>query len=176
LPEPCRCELLGEQHLPLRAAFSCGVEALDRYFRERARREMDQRIATVWVLRDGEKQRIAGFYSLSALAVERADLPQTFTHRMARYEVYPATLIGRLAVDLDYRRQRIGGRLLLDALARSLAASREVASVAVVTEAKSQEARSFYEHYGFQSILTEQQECRLFLPMKTVERLFAQPR
>jgi predicted GNAT family N-acyltransferase len=88
--------------------------------------------------------------------------------------VYPATLIGRLAVDRDYRDKRIGGRLLLDALARALAASRDVASVAVVTDAKTQEVQGFYEHYGFQLLQTESFERRLFLPMRTVEKLFEQ--
>jgi predicted GNAT family N-acyltransferase len=163
---------LGNEHLPLRAAFSCGEEALDRYLRERARKEMEQRIAAVWVLQDGEENRIAGYYTLSAVAVERGDLPPEFTHRMARYQVYPATLIGRLAVDQDYRDKRIGGRLLLDALARCLAASREVASVAVITDAKSPEVQSFYEHYGFIVLPTERHERRLFLPMGTIEKLF----
>jgi predicted GNAT family N-acyltransferase len=167
-------EPLGEKHLPLRAAFSCGEEAPDQYLRERARKEMQQSIAAVWLLRDGEENRIAGYYTLSAVVVERADLPPEFEHRMARYKVYPATLIGRLAVDQKYRDQRLGGRLLLDALARSLAASREVASVAVVTDAKNLDVQSFYEHYGFMLLPAEKHERRLFLPMKTVAKLFGE--
>lgn len=165
-------EPLGEEHLPLRGAFACGEEVLDRYLCERARKEMSQRISAVWVLHDVEGRRIAGYYTLNAATVERTDLPPEFTHRLARYEVYPASLIGRLAVDQKYRGQRVGGRLLLDALARCLAASREVASVAVVTDAKSAVARLFYEHYGFMLLPTEDSERRLFLPMATVEKLF----
>lgn len=169
-----RLEALADRHLPLRAAFTCGEEALDRYLRERARREMEQRIAAVWVLYDSEANRLAGFYTLSAVAIERGDLPPESTHRMARYQVYPATLLGRLAVDRDYQSQRVGGRLLLDALARSLAASRQVASVAVVTDARSEDLQRFYEHYGFQILPTEHHERRLFLPMRTVETLLAE--
>jgi ribosomal protein S18 acetylase RimI-like enzyme len=167
-------EPLGEKHLLLRAAFSSGEEALDQYLRERARKETQQRIAAVWLLHDGVGNRIAGYYTLSAVAVERADLPPEFEHRMARYEVYPATLIGRLAVDLEYRDRRLDGRLLLDALARSLAASRDVASVAVVTDAKNPDVQRFYEHYGFILLPTERHERRLYLPMKTVAKLFAE--
>lgn len=168
-----RFESLGERYLRLRANFSCGEDALDRYLRERARREMEQRVASVWVLYDGEEDRLAGYYTLSAVAVERTDLPFEITRRLARYQVYPATLIGRLAVDRRYQGRRLGGRLLLDALARSLAASREVASVAAITDAKDEEAQSFYEHYGFQLLPTERYIRRFFLPMETVERLFA---
>jgi len=77
-------QALGEQHLPLRAAFSSGEEALDRYLRERARKEMQQRIAAVWVLHDRQEDRIAGYYALSAVAIERGELPPELTRRMAR--------------------------------------------------------------------------------------------
>jgi GNAT superfamily N-acetyltransferase len=173
LEERYRFESLGEQHLQLRATFSCGEEALDRYLRERARREMEQRIAAVRVLYDGTENRLAGYYTLSAVAIERGDLPSSFTHRLARHRVYPATLIGRLAVDREYQVQRLGGRLLLNALARALDASRQVASLAVITDAKDEAAQSFYEYYGFRLLPTERHDRRLFLPMATVERLFA---
>lgn len=166
-----RFEPLGGQHLALRAAFACGEEALDRYLRERARREMGGRISAVRVLYDAEENRLAGYYTLSAV-VERMSLPPEFTHRVAGYPVYPATLIGRLAVDRDYQGRQLGGRLLVDALARALATSRDVGSFAVITDAKNEDARSFYEPYGFQRLQTEQHDRRLFLPMGTVEKLF----
>jgi predicted GNAT family N-acyltransferase len=110
---------------------------------------------------------------LSAVAIERGDLRSAFTHRVAKYRVYPATLIGRLAVDREYQGQRLDGSLLLDALARALDASRQVASLAIITDAKDEAAQSFYEHYGFHLLPTERHDRRLFLPMGTVERLFA---
>jgi hypothetical protein len=42
--------------------------------------------------------------------------------------------------------------LLLTALRRSLAITAQVAAVAVVVDAKEDNARGFYRHYGFQSI------------------------
>ena len=41
---------------------------MDRYLRERARKEMEQRIAAVLVLYDDKKYRLAGYYTLSAVA------------------------------------------------------------------------------------------------------------
>jgi hypothetical protein len=69
--------------------------------------------------------------------------------------------------------RRINGRLLLDTLARALDASRRVDSFAIITDAKDEDARSFYQRYGFQLLPTESHDRRLFLPMGTVERLFA---
>jgi GNAT superfamily N-acetyltransferase len=142
--------------------------------RERARKEMEQRIAAVWILYDPERVRIAGYYTLSAVGVEREGLPPEVTHRMAQYEVYPATLIGRLAADRDYAGQRIGERLLHDALARSVRASRQVASLAVVTDAKDREVQAFYERYGFVLLPSTSHERRLFLPMRTAVKLFTE--
>jgi hypothetical protein len=69
--------------------------------------------------------------------------------------------------------RRINGRLLLDTLARALDASRRVASFATTTDDKDEDARSFYQHYGFQLLPTERHDRRLFLPIGTVERLSA---
>lgn len=167
---PYRFELFGERHKALRAFFSCGEEALDTYLKTRARREMDHRIAVVYVLRDVEEGRIAGYYTLSSLSVE---LPEDVKRGLAKYPRYPATLIGRLAVDESYQGQGLGGRLLLDALGRALAGSRAVASYAVITDAKNDQARAFYSRYGFSSLSATDDARRLFIPMGTVERLFA---
>lgn len=167
---PYRFELFGERHRPLRASFSCGEEALDEYLKTRARREMDHRIAVVYVLYDAVKGRIAGYYTLSSLSVE---LPEGMRKGLAKYPEYPATLIGRLAVDESYQGQGLGKRILLDALGRALAASRKVASYAVITDAKNEQAQAFYSRYGFLSLPTEGSRRRLFLPMGTVEKLFS---
>lgn len=169
-----RFESFGERHLKLRETFCCGEESLDRYLRKQARKEMEQRLAAVRVLYDSAENRIAGYYTLSAVSIERDVLPSNLTRRVAKYQVYPATLIGRLAIDREYRGRRLGGRILLDALARALTASQEVASFAVVTDAKDETAQSFHEHYGFQPLPTKQHGRRLFLSMGTIERLFAE--
>lgn len=132
---------------------------------------MDLRIAVVYVLLDAERERIAGYYTLSALSVE---LPEAMrkAEKLAKYPEYPATLLGRLAVAEDYQGRGLGKRLLFDALGRSLAGSRAVASYAVITDARNKQARAFYTHYGFMPLLNANDERRLFLPMGTVERLF----
>lgn len=167
---PYRFELFGEQHKPLRGFFSCGEKALEEYLKTRARKEMDHRIAVVYVLYDAVEERIAGYYTLSSLSVE---LPEDTRRGLAKYPEYPATLIGRLAVDDGYQGRGLGKRLLLDALGRALAGSRTVASYAVITDAKNDRAQAFYSRYGFLPLSTAGSERRLFLPMGTVERLFA---
>ena len=59
----------------------------------------------------------------------------------------------------------------MDALHRSLQASRQVASFAVIVDAKDEVAVSFYKRYEF--IPFTDLERQLFLPMSVIEKLFA---
>lgn len=169
-----RYEPLGDHHLPLRRHFRCGEESLNVYLRSKqAWRDHAQDLAAVRVLYDPVRKRIAGYYTLSSFYIQPALLPEEMTQGRTRYDTYPATLVGRLARDLEYPDQRIGSRLLLDALKRSLDTSREVASCAVVVEAISENAANFYKRYGFQSLADDTEiERRYYLPMATVRQLF----
>lgn len=168
----------GLRYEPLTAArrgitrhFRCGEEDLDVYLRTRAYRDQEQGLAAVRILYDPERNRIAGYYTLSSATIERRLLPEEMTEGMSRYARYPATLLGRMARDLEYRRQRVGQRLFLDALARSAAASETVASFALVVDAKTPEAEQFYAGYGFLPLETEDPRPRLYLPMSTIREL-----
>jgi len=64
----------------------------------------------------------------------------------------------------------VGELLLLGALHRVLASTREIASAMVVVDAKDENARTFYLHHDF--IPLPAQPNRLFYPVKTIEKLF----
>lgn len=153
-----------------RTAFSCGVEALDRYLQKQAGQDISRRVAAAFVITpDGTT--IAGFYTLSAHLVNLADLPENVAKKLPRYPNVPATLLGRLAVSENFRGQGIGELLLLDALQRALGNTREVAAAVVVVDAKDERARGFYLRHDFIPLPT--QPNRLFYPVKTIEKLFA---
>jgi GNAT superfamily N-acetyltransferase len=162
-----RSEPLGKDHN--RADFSCGVDGLDRYLRQQAGQDYRRSLAVPYVLVDGATAALVGYYTLSTFSIHTASLPDEFTHKLARYELYPAILIGRLAVDLRYRGRGFGSMLLVDALNRCLVISRQVGAVAVVVDAKDDAARAFYEHHEFRRLTDH--EHRLFLPMATVAQL-----
>jgi predicted GNAT family N-acyltransferase len=153
-----------------RAAFSCGVEALDRYLKHQAGQDARNRVAAPFVLTDGQSDQIIGYYTLSAFAVYLTELPAEVRKRLPRYPQVPTVLLGRLAVDGRYRGQGWGKALLVDALRRSLEHSRQIAAMAVVVDAKDDQSRSFYGQYGFRRL--GDRESRLFLPMATIEQLF----
>jgi GNAT superfamily N-acetyltransferase len=164
---PFTVELLGRYHD--RASFDCGVEPLDRYLKQQARQDAERRVAAAFVAVRPPERRVLGFYTLSASVVRLGDLPESTARRLPRYPELPVTLLGRLAVDRTARGQGLGEHLLLDALYRSLAHAARIAAMAVVVDAKDASAEAFYRHYGLVSL--QSSPGRLFLPMKTVERL-----
>jgi GNAT superfamily N-acetyltransferase len=161
---------LGPQHD--RAGFSCGIEALDVYLRERARQDARKRIAAPFVLSAGEDTKVIGYYTLSAISIVLHELPQEIARKLPRYPVIPATLLGRLAVDSAHRGEGLGEYLLMDALYRAWTHSATIASFAVVVDAINEEARRFYARYEFRPF--PKQERRLFLPMQKIQLLFPQ--
>jgi predicted GNAT family N-acyltransferase len=162
---------LGAKHDKLRAAFSCGVESLDRYLKQQASQDAKKRAAAPYVL-VSEDDRIAGYYTLSADNTRVDDLSPELVRqlKLPRYPAVGATLIGRLARDLSFRGQGIGELLLTDALKVALAMSRKIASVAVVVDAKDDNAHRFYSEFGF--LAFPDTGNRLFLPLQTIEKLF----
>src|ERR1700722_6179548 len=100
-----------------RAAFSCGVAALDDWFRLRAGQDEKRNVARVFVAID-DKRGVVGFYSCSSFTIAIADLPPELGKRLPRYDAIPAALIGRLARDQRVRAKGIGALLLADAIRR----------------------------------------------------------
>jgi predicted GNAT family N-acyltransferase len=154
-----------------RAAFCCEHDVLNIYIREQANQDVRKRVAAVYVLTPDGK-RIAGYYTLSQYAIDASELPDELIQRLhlPRYDRVPATLLGRLARDEEFRGARLGEILLMSAFQRALEHSRHIASFAVVVDAKDQKAQRFYQSYGFIGLPGHPR--RLFLPMKTVEQMF----
>jgi hypothetical protein len=59
----------------------------------------------------------------------------------------------------------LGGKLLIDALYRSLRVAEEIAVKIVIVYAKYQQAKDYYQHIGFVEI--EHKPLNLFLPIGT---------
>jgi len=119
----------------------------------------------VLVLPDGA---IGGYYTLSATAVKLADLPDQTARRLPRYPLVPATLLGRLAVDRRFQGKGYGRFLLAGALYR--VARNEIASFAVIVDAKDGAARRFYERESF--LPFADQPMKLFRPVADIKQVF----
>lgn len=111
---------------------------------------------------------VGGYYTLSATSVNLAELPAQITRKLPRYPLVPATLLGRLAVDRRHQGKGYGRFLLADALFRSVRS--EIASFAVIVDAKDVNARRFYERESF--LPFPDQPMKLFRRMADLEQLF----
>ena len=138
-------EPLGPSHD--RSEFRCGVDALDRYFREQVGQDVRRRATACFVAREIATDPIAGFYTLAASGILLAQMPARLAKCLPRYPAVPVARLRRLAVSLAYHGRKLGGALLWDAVER--ARRSEVAVYALVVDAKDEQAESFYLHHGF---------------------------
>ncbi|MDO8674426.1 MAG: GNAT family N-acetyltransferase [Dehalococcoidia bacterium] len=162
-----RSELLSGVHN--RKAFSCGVEALDRYLYQQAGQDYRRGVAVPYVLTDISTGALIGYYTLSALSVLPESLPTELTARLPRYDALPAILLGRLAVDSRYGKQGVGRLLLMDALARSLGVSKEIGALALVVQVRDEAGRAFYRRHGFLPFADHADS--LYMLMATIARV-----
>lgn len=149
-----------------RAKFTCGIEALDRYFRTQVSQDIKRRVSACFVANDSMGQ-IAGYYTLASASVLLSELPETLAKKLPRYPSVPAVRMGRLAVSEIFKGKGLGAALLADALRR--AATAEIAAYALVVDAKDVFAAGFYAHHGL--IALPAQPLFLFLPLATVKSL-----
>lgn len=130
-------------------AFHCGQSQLDIYLRRYASQDVKRGVARVFIAAPkDERQRPAGFFSLSAGSVRSEDLPLEMARKLPRYPV-PIALLGRLAVDQAFQGQGLGSILLSDACQKIIQASRVLAVAAILVDAKDDTAGAFYRHFGF---------------------------
>ncbi len=109
----------------------------------------------------GAEGRVAGFYTFAAASIPAAELPQDDTRKLPRYPMFPAALIGRLAVDRLAQGEGLGGDLLVDAIHRATRADQAIFTLLV--EAKNETAAGFYRKHGFLPLATRQ--LSLFLTL-----------
>lgn len=154
-----------------RSAFDCGNDELNRYLKQQARQDAEKYVAAPFVLIESAAPIVRGYYTLSSSRIPLEELPADLASQLPRYASLPVTLLGRLARDKTIPDAGLGEFLLLDALHRSLQHARQIASMAVVVDAKDEQAERFYRHFNF--LPFQQTPLRLFLPMRQIEKLFA---
>lgn len=152
-----------------RAEFCCGKGPLDQFLRKLVSQYEKRRLGRTYVAVRPSERRVVGYYTLASGAVSFENLPAAATKKLPRHPV-PVILLARLAVDQSVQGQGLGGYLLADALRRSLALAEQLGVHAVEVDAIDEEAKAFYQRYGF--VALEDDTMHLFLPMATIEGLF----
>jgi GNAT superfamily N-acetyltransferase len=149
--------------------FDCGKLLLNQYLHTQAKQDVKRKLSACFILADG-RNNVQGYYTLSNASIARDLLPEDIKAKLPpSYADLPATLMGRLAVDVKYKGQGLGKRLLIDAMKRSYETSTTIDSMAVVVDPLDEDAEQFYVKYGFIKL---PDSSKMFLAMGTIATLF----
>ena len=160
-----------------RAAFSCGVEQVDNYFKKTANKLQKADNVRLFVM-TASSSEVIGFYAINAHAVRYEELPKKFARNRPSHGNIPAAYISMIGRDEKYKGQSYGADLLVDAL-RRLAMAADQLGISIIMldvldcgdETKTARRKTLYESYGFQPL--ESNPLRMFLPIALVRTLIA---
>ncbi len=148
-----------------REGFDCGKPSLNDFLHSLVSQYEKRNLGRTYVAVPGGGHRVFGYYTLAGGSITAEGLPAKQAKKLPRHDV-PVVLLARLAVDRSTHGKGLGGLLLRDGLTRSLDLSEKLGIHAVVVDALDDEARAFYERFGFLPLRDD--AMRLFLPLSTV--------
>lgn len=161
--EPLRVEKLRPDHVV--SEFDCGSEELNRFLARFALINQQAGAAQTYVA--VSDSNVVGYYSLAVGEVTFDDAPARLSKGLARHSV-PIMLLARLAVSLGWQGGGLGSGLLKDAMQRTLQAADIAGIRALVVHAKDDQARRFYEHFGFAASPSD--PLHLYVLLKEIRR------
>lgn len=147
------------------AQFDCGKRELSEWLDKHALQSEGAKSARTYVVH--RDKRVVGYFSLATGSVMHADATPRIGKGLARTPI-PVILLARLAVDVTEQGSGLGAALLKEALLRALQASDTVGARAVLVHAIDDEARRFYERFGFENSPTDPRH--LFILMKDLRQ------
>jgi len=158
-----------------RAAFSCGVDQVDNFFRKTANKLAKADNLRVFALAE-TAGALVGFYALNAHSVNYQALPAKFAKTRPGHGMIPAVYISMIGVDERFQGKGLGGDLLVDGLRRIAAVADQLGIAVVMLDVldcgapdRVAKRKTLCEGYGFEPLSSN--PLRLFLPMATVRAL-----
>lgn len=165
-----KIEPLGARHD--REGFDCGSAELNDYLKKTARQHIEKGLSKTFVLvDDAEPTRILGFLTLAVCEVQAQTLPPKLAKKYPQH--VPAAKLARLAVSKDRQREGLGKLLMVHALQQAIRVSDSVGIIGFFVDAKNEDARRYYEQYGF--VALPDSPLKLFLPLATLKQALASP-
>lgn len=160
-----------------RTGFSCGVAAVDNYFKKTANKLVKAGNVRLFVMVNDD-QALIGFYAINAHAVHYQDLPTHFARGRPGHGSIPAAFIAMIGRDQRYRGSGFGADLLVDALRRIAQAADSLGIAVVLLDVldcgdpdRTARRQALYECYGFQPLPSN--PTRLFLSLNAIRELMA---
>lgn len=128
--------------------FECGESSLNDWLKRRALANQLNGASRTFVVSDQDK-RVYGYYALAAGAVSHQMATSAVRSHMP--DPVPVMVLARLAVDRRVQGVKLGAALLQDAVNRVVMISQNTGVRAILVHALNDQAKQFYEHYGFQA-------------------------
>jgi GNAT superfamily N-acetyltransferase len=129
-------------------SFSCGESVLDDWLKRRALANNISGASRTFVVADDDYQ-VMGYYALAAGAVTHQESTRSIRQNMP--DPVPVMVLARLAVDVRAQGMKLGAALLRDAVERCVLVSENAGVRALLVHALHDQARQFYEYYGFKA-------------------------
>ncbi|NBA96555.1 GNAT family N-acetyltransferase [Pseudomonas sp. R5(2019)] len=130
------------------SAFDCGDDSINEYLTKRAAKAQSAKHATVFVTCIRGSKTVVGYYTLSSGMIMRAGVVPRKAQRNSP-DQHPITILGRMGVCKTAQRTGLSRDLLRDAIVRSINASNEIGSTALVVHPLNEQLAQFYEKAGF---------------------------
>jgi ribosomal protein S18 acetylase RimI-like enzyme len=161
-----KIELLTKPHH--REGFDSGSEPLNLFLKQTARQHAERGISRTFVLVDEDgptPKPIIGFFSLNLCQIKSESLTAEEAKKLPRD--VSGIRLGRLAVAKAYQRQGIGKTLLVAVMGKFMEIFNAAGGIGLFVDAKDQEAKRYYEQFGFVALPSNKLE--LFLPVKAIQ-------
>jgi GNAT superfamily N-acetyltransferase len=127
--------------------FDCGKPSLNEWLRKYAWQNQQGGTSVTYVV--VKDRKVVAYYSLATGSLAPSDATERVAQGVGNLPV-PILLLARLAVDESLHGMGLGYNLLQDVLARTVAVAEQIGIRALVVDALDNEAKRFYENFGFQ--------------------------
>lgn len=164
LAEEIIIEEINQQHN--RKTFDCGITELNQFLQQQARQKTKKHISKTYVAcLDSAPSVIIGYHTLTGYSV-------TTPPAHKDYKKYPhplgAVKLARLAVTRSQQGLRLGERLLIDAIYRTVLVTQQISSIGLFVDPMTPLVVPFYQQYGFLPADPDNHSrLEMWLPIKT---------
>ena len=150
-----------------RSTFDCGDTALNHFLQKTARQHMDKGLSKTFVLIDEENSmEIIAYSTLVVCEVLAEEIPHQWKNKYPNR--IPAAKLAKLAVSLNQQRKGYGEILLIDAMQKTLNVSNTMGISGLFVDAKHQQAKAYYQQFGFLSL--PEQLDNMFMPLLMIAK------